>query len=243
MKLIWSALFAILSVVLARAQDYRLNDSLYVWEMHGVAMIEDPAHPANVSGKYYYGSAARVVDTDIHRFPASMEVNEGYMMSGHWVRVIIRRDTGYVFDGFLSHLKPFDLRSDARGLELLRANFSGSAEVSKDVRAYSAQAMSEGESHEMSFDNGVQWTIRKVKPCIVEQYTFPEWRYAEVYQFMMAVYSNYFDQSATFMAEPEFVRKTGNRVEFVLKDEQGMRQITLLHKGRSWVINTLSCND
>lgn len=242
MKLFFMAVLVCGVSLCASAQGYRLNDTLYVWEMHGVDLVYNPAQPNDAANKYYYGSPARVVDTDIHRFPASMEVNEGFEMPGYWVKVIIRQDTGYVFDGFLSRLRPFDLRSDTRGMDLARTNFSGSAEVSKDIRAYSPATMSEGESREMAFDNGIDWTVKKVKPCIVEKYTLPDLRFAEVYQFMMAVYSNYFDQNANSMAEPEFVRLNGVRYEFILREDSGTQQITVFRQGKEWVINAFACD-
>src|SRR5690606_10763854 len=223
------------------AQDYRLNDTLYIWEMHGLEMIDDPANPDQNREKFYYGLPARVVDTDIRRYPVSMEVNEGFQMPGHWVRVIINQDTGYVFDGYLSGLKPFDLRSNARGINLVRHNLSGSGEVSKGVQSITPQGLNEGESRDINFDNGIDWNIKNVKPCLVEKYTIPRARFVDAYQWMMAVYSNYFDQNATYMAEPEFIRINGTKYEFILKDNGQNRKISVYHKNGRWVINSFLC--
>lgn len=227
------------------AQDlpYRLNDTLYIWEMHGADMVDDPNQPDQVKNKFYYGASARIVDIDIRRYPASMEVNEGYDLEGHWVKVIINRDTGYVFDGFLGTYPPFDLRSNAQGIELVLNNYSGSAQVSKAVRSFSEAGLENGESREASFEVGIDWSIKHVKPCLVEKYNLSIGRFSEAYQFMMAVYSNYFDQEANFMAEPEFVRMNGNKSEFILKDKGPNKQISLYHQNGQWVINTFMCSE
>lgn len=230
--------------VQAQKPEYRLNDTLYVWEMHGVTMIDDPQSPGQVKNRYYYGSPARVVDINPGTRPVSMEVNEGYELPGHWVRVIINRDTGFVFDGFLGAFPPFDLRSDAQGIELVQKNYSGSAHVSKAVRSSTPQeGLADGESQEMQFENGIQWELKKVKPCLIEKYTIPTNRYAEAYQFMMAVYSNYFDQDANFMAEPEFLRQNGNKTEFILRGNGGNQQIAVYKSGNAYLINAFTCTD
>lgn len=222
---------------------YRLNDTMYIWEMHGADMIDDPAQPDQVKNKFYYGASARIVDVDIHRYPVSMEVNEGYELQGHWVKVIINRDTGYVFDGFLGAYQPFDLRSNAQGIELVLNNYPGSAQVSKAVRSFSEAGLENGESREASFENGIDWSIKHVKPCLVEKYSLSTRRFSEAYQFMMAVYSNYFDQEANYMAEPEFVRINGNKTDFILKGDGPNRQISLYHQNGQWVINTFRCSE
>lgn len=243
MKYWLTILLMTIIILTGKGQDYSLNDTLYIWEMHGLEMIADPENPKQIQEKFYYGLPARVVDTDIHRFPASMEVNEGFSLPGHWVRVIINQDTGYVFDGYLSHLKPFDLRSDARGIDLVRQNFQGTALVSEGIRSSAAGKLEEGESRSMRFENDIKWTIRDVKPCIVEKYIVPGVRFSVVYQLMMAVYSNYFDQNATYMAEPEFLRMNGNRYDFILRGDTNSRQISILRKNGQWVINAFSCSN
>ena len=160
------------------------------------------------------------------------------------MRGIIQQDTGYVFDGYLGKLKPFDLRSNAQGIDLVMANYEGTAQVSKEVRSFSLQeGLENGESRESSFYNGIEWNIRNVNPCVVEKYTIPTRRFSEAYQFMMAVYSNYFDQEVNFMAEPEFLRMSGNRTDFFLRGKEKNKQISLYREGNAFVINSFLCSD
>ncbi|HLT93434.1 MAG TPA: hypothetical protein VKZ56_02680 [Membranihabitans sp.] len=242
--LIIGVVLMIYSLASAQNAEYRLNETLYVWEMHGVQMIDHPSKPDPIKSRYYYGLPARVVDIEPFKYQASVEVNDGYEMQGHWVRVIIQQDTGYVFDGYLGKLKPFDLRSNAQGIDLVMANYEGTAQVSKEVRSFSLQeGLENGESRESSFYNGIEWNIRNVNPCVVEKYTIPTRRFSEAYQFMMAVYSNYFDQEVNFMAEPEFLRMSGNRTDFFLRGKEKNKQISLYREGNAFVINSFLCSD
>lgn len=212
-------------------QSYRLNDTLYVWEMHGADIVTTPAHPDKILSKSYYGTPACVVDTDIGKYPTSMEINPGLKIQGNWVKVIIKKDTGYIFDGFLSHFKSFDLRSDDRGIALTQQNFSSSEVVSKDILTFEPGKLVEGQSRDIQFDNGVRWNMKNIQSCLLETYYVPNARLAEAYQLMMAVYSNYFDQSATYMSEPEFLQMNGNKYEFIVKSQENSRRITLYKKG------------
>ena len=233
----------ILSLPVAHSQSYRLNDTLYLWEMHGANMVSHPDQPTQKVEKFYYGSSARVVDTKIGKYPARMEVNPGFELQGYWVRVIMDRDTGYIFDGFLSHLRPFDLRTNERGIALAQKNFSTDEAVSKDLRMFREKGPEEGQQINLTFKNGLHWNIKNVKSCFVETYSYPNNRLAEAYQFMMAVYSNYFDHNATFMSEPEFLRTTGNKYEFLLKEKDVNRRITLFRKGSGFIIGSHHCKE
>lgn len=225
----------------ATAQTYRLNDTMYVWEMRGADLLSQAGDITQVIGKYYYGSPARVVDTDIGKYPARMEIKPGYNLQGYWVRVIIDRDTGYVFDGYLSPLKPFDLRSNAVGIELVQNNFNTNGEISKDILTVEKGKLDEGKSRDIRFDNGIHWNVKNIQSCLLETYTYPGARLSEAYQFMMAVYSNYFDQGATYMSEPEFLQMNGNKHEFIIRAKENNQRITLYKKGEEYIISSYSC--
>lgn len=231
------------AISLSYGQSYLLNDTLYVWEMRGANVIASPAHPDQILNKSYYGTAARVVDTEIGEHPTSIEINPGLQIQGNWVKVIVRKDTGYVFDGYLSRFKPFDLRSDDQGIDLVRQNFSIGEAVSKDILTYEPGQLGEGQSRDIRFKNGVRWNMKNIQSCLLESYYIPKVRFAEAYQLMMAVYSNYFDQSATYMSEPEFLRMNGNKYEFILKGKNSPLRISLYHEGDEYIISSYSCAD
>ena len=241
MKNLLLALIISFIVFSVNAQSYRLNDTMYVWEIRGADMISQPGDQTQVIEKSYYGSSARVVDTDIGKHPVIMEDNPGYNLQGYWVKVILNRDTGYVFDGYLSPLKPFDLRSNAMGIALAQENFQIDGEVSKDILTVQKGKPDEGKSRDLRFDNGIQWNVKNIQSCILETYTYPGARLTEAYQFMMAVYSNYFDQNATYMSEPEFLQMNGNKHEFIIRAKEKNQRITLYKKGRDYIISSYSC--
>lgn len=237
---LFTLLFAF-AALFANAQTYRLNDTMYVWEMRGAGMFSQAGNISQVTGKFYYGSAARVVDTNIGRYPASMEIKTGFNLQGHWVKVIIERDTGYVFDGYLSAVKPFDLKSNASGIALAQENFQIDGAVSKDILTVQKGKLGEGKSRDIQFDNGIRWNVKNIQSCILETYTYPGARLTEAYHLMMAVYSNYFDQNATYILEPEFLQMNGNKHEFIVRSKENNQRITLYKKGNSYIISSYSC--
>lgn len=224
-------------------QSYLFNDTMYVWEMRGANVIASPSQPGQILNKSYYGTAARIVDMNIGEHPTSIEITPGLEIQGNWVKVIIKNDTGYIFDGYLSHFKTFDLRSDAKGIALAQHNFSSDAAVSKDILTYEPGAMSEGQSRNIRFDNGIRWNLKNIQSCLLETYYVPKVRFAEAYQLMMALYSNYFDQNATYMSEPEFLRMNGKKHEFLLKNKDSPLRISLYHEGGEYIISSYSCAD
>lgn len=228
---------------LSYSQSYLFNDTMYVWEMRGADILATPSHPSQILNKSYYGTAARVVDTEIGKHPTSMEINPGLKIQGNWVKVIIKKDTGYIFDGYLSHFKPFDLRSDDRGIALVQQNFTIGDAVSKDILTYEPGHLGEGQSHDIRFENGIRWNMKNIQSCLLETYYVPKARFSEAYQLMMGVYSNYFDQNATYMSEPEFLRMDGNKYEFLLKSKNNPLRITVYHEGKEYIISSYSCAD
>lgn len=225
----------------AFGQTYIFNDTLYVWEMRGANVIKTPAPDGQILSKSYYGSAVRVVDKNIGEHPATIEIQPGLKVQGHWIKVIVKKDTGYIFDGYLSHFKTFDLRSDASGIDLAYENFPSDALVSKDIRSYEPGNVSEGQSRDIRFENGIRWNLKNIENCLLETYHIPTVRYAEAYQLMMALYSNYFDQKATYMSEPEFLQQSGLKHQFVLRNKDHPLRISLYHQNGEYIISSYSC--
>lgn len=244
-KIIWlfpllSTLFMSLSM---NAQSYRLNDTLYIWDMRGADLVQNPDNPDDITRKYYYGTPARVVDTQIHKFPHNKNIDSGLSIQGHWVKVILERDTGYVFDAHLSHLRPFDLRSDAVGQALVSANYNSSENIEKETRSSTERYYMEGEKQTVQYTNGITWMIQKLESCEVEKYKLPNVDFKEAYLWMMAVYSNYFHHSATSMMEPAFLRMNGNKYEFIVREGKRTSQITLYREGGHYWISAFNCLD
>lgn len=233
----------LLTMLSSHGQSYRLNDTMYIWEMHGAEIVEHPTKTNQILGKHYYGSTARIVDTDIGKYHETREVIPGFNLQGNWVKAIVDQDTGYIFDGYLSHLKSFDLRSDETGITLVQKNFLSDETVSKGIRSFENGELGEGQSLDIQFENGIHWNLKNIQSCMLETYSYPGARLTEAYEFMMAVYSNYFDQNATYMSEPQFVRMNGNKFEFKVRSDKTTIQITLYNKGNAYVISSYSCPD
>ena len=95
---------------------YAFGDSIFVWAT-SLNMRESPDPDATVVEKVTYGSAVVIVDDSIgkvaHKYKAieSKSLENGdrskpYYINGFWVKVNFDGTVGYVFDGYLSKIKP-----------------------------------------------------------------------------------------------------------------------------------------
>lgn len=89
---------------------YDLGDTLHVWATSGLNMREGPGTDFPKMKKLEYGDKVQVIDDYLRSTPLSITVvkksksTDAFVMKGHWVRVIIGTQEGYVFDGYLSRL-------------------------------------------------------------------------------------------------------------------------------------------
>jgi len=108
-----------LSVTVARAQFtaqyFSVGDSLFVWAKDGLSLRSEPLAKSSKKRGLSYGTPVVVVggskSDSITVIPAATD-KEGqrtpaFRLHGRWLRVSAGRDTGYVFDGYLSKMEPF----------------------------------------------------------------------------------------------------------------------------------------
>jgi Bacterial SH3 domain len=96
---------------------YGFGDSLFVWAAT-LNLREDADAEAFIKEKIPYGTAVIIVDDSIGRFDFKYKamtpqtLSDGhktkpFLLHGFWVKVNFNGITGYVFDGYLSKVKPF----------------------------------------------------------------------------------------------------------------------------------------
>ncbi|MFK8004974.1 MAG: SH3 domain-containing protein [Saprospiraceae bacterium] len=89
---------------------YDWGDTLHVWATSGLNMREGPGTDFPKMKKLEYGDKVQVIDDYLRSTPLSLTIikkskkSDAFVMKGHWVRVIIGTQEGYVFDGYLSRL-------------------------------------------------------------------------------------------------------------------------------------------
>jgi hypothetical protein len=94
---------------------YVWGDTLHVWATSGLNMREGPGTDFPKMKKLEYGDKVQVIDDYLRSTPLNITVvkkskeSDAFVMKGHWVRVIIGSQEGYVFDGYLSRLPVFKI--------------------------------------------------------------------------------------------------------------------------------------
>lgn len=89
---------------------YEWGDTLHIWATSGLNMREGPGTDFPKIKKLEYGEPVKVIDDYLRSTPLSITVikkskdSDAFNLKGHWVRVLIGTQEGYVFDGYLSRL-------------------------------------------------------------------------------------------------------------------------------------------
>ena len=89
---------------------YVWGDTLHVWATSGLNMREGPGTDFPKMKKLEYGDKVQVIDNYLRSTPLSLTIikksktSDSFVINGHWVRVIIDSQEGYVFDGYLSQM-------------------------------------------------------------------------------------------------------------------------------------------
>jgi Bacterial SH3 domain len=97
---------------------YQYGDKLFVWAKSGLNIRKEPSPKGELVGKISFGKEITVIDEAIQTYPFSLEVGKlGTMektgskkkliFKGFWVKIRLDSVEGYVFDAYLSTLRPF----------------------------------------------------------------------------------------------------------------------------------------
>lgn len=109
------------------------GDKYYVWANSGLNLRESCSRSAKIITTIPYGEIVTIDSTQSeYNFEAeifgSIKVKEKWTPShsirGYMVKISYKNNEGYVFDGFLSKLKPFDKDKNILELEILIKNDS-----------------------------------------------------------------------------------------------------------------------
>jgi Bacterial SH3 domain len=152
MRLITSLIFVILATNAYAINDYNLGDNLFIWAKNGLNIRKDPNSNSPIVGKLSFGKKIIVIDENLKRTPFSLEINKikelennnseetikekkksknRLIFNGFWVKIRFNNIEGYVFDAYLSTLKPLsnDKNTSKKGedydehYELFKINF------------------------------------------------------------------------------------------------------------------------
>ncbi|GAA5221370.1 hypothetical protein [Membranihabitans marinus] len=239
MKAIVFTVFNILILFAGYGQSsYGFGQNLYVWNHQGTTMYETADKSSNKVGKFYYGQQARVVDMSIKSKTLYQEIAEGLGVGGHWVKVIIKQDTGYVFDGDLARMEPLLTTQSLRGIDLVSSVYKSQGQIESGLQS-GAKA---GKKIEMDFDEGIHFIRRTVSSCISEDYIIDNADFNEAYYLMYTIYSNLFVTESSEMIYPVFQRQVGKIHYFTLTEDGKIQEIQLQQQGQGYKISTYHCD-
>lgn len=230
--------FYLYPITVKSQRHYQLNDTLYVWSMQGAPIYEEADNPGSKIKTYYYGEAARVVDTKIGKHKDNRYIGKDFKFSGAMVKVIMQKDTGYVYDGYLSALRPLNPRSGNRGIQLLEASFGKEPVVTEKTRTSNGQ---QGEKSVSEYGKNIRYVKELKGNCTVETFTLNNVRLNGAYYFMMTVYSNYFLKDADSIEEPDFTQNARGKYHFTVKSGAERKRITIQKSGNTYEVSSFEC--
>ena len=115
------------------AQIYKTEDTLYVWAKSGLLLRNGDTANAKVISSIPFGTRIILKEAIYHdslditirekKGPARTNINTiDWNIKGSYVKIHCSKGTGYVFSGYLGHLKPFQ-NDRSTYLDLLKQNF------------------------------------------------------------------------------------------------------------------------
>jgi hypothetical protein len=117
-------LFSLFSIHSFAIDSYFSGDSLYIWAKRGLSLRKVPNLNAERIAVLPFGTCVVAQSSKFSNSEDSVEVEElnavidqrgkalpAYLIKGSWVKVRANGKEGYVFDGYLSTLAPFDSKS------------------------------------------------------------------------------------------------------------------------------------
>ena len=143
---------------------YDWGDTLHVWATSGLNMREGPRTDFPKMKKLEYGDKVQVIDDYLRSTPLSITVikkskkSAAFVMKGHWVRVIIGNQEGYVFDGYLSRLPVLKNKKDEIGGGFWSESFNEYAKREFGISYFEKDSNRIKEMHtHIKYDNGFEW--------------------------------------------------------------------------------------
>ena len=87
-------------------------DKTFVWSVKGLALREQPGISAKRIINIPYGQSVTIISNDEPSVTMSSKIDgflSSYKLEGKWVKILYNEKEGYVFNGFLSTMPPFNI--------------------------------------------------------------------------------------------------------------------------------------
>lgn len=234
-------IFIVISVFpsILKGQDYNYvaGDTLYNWAKSGLNIRTEPSITATKIGKINYGETVQVLSTEGFRYNYSIEIIKSvkigeisypnYSSNGHWIKIHYQGDEGYVFDGYLSFLKPLNFKQGHEnqilygGMEEYIKQSYGIYKVIKDMYP----EKSERHHRRTIYENGIIIEAKGSVGWYYRQIIVPEAQLKEgLLLFLLGTnydIKRYQEENFKEDMPPRLLKKTATELEFFFGGPEG----------------------
>ncbi len=159
---VFTLLFSVLCWASAQAiGSYKAGDKLSVLAKSGLSLRANPGSKGKKKSTVAFGTVVTVLAEGMKVTAHEVEEFKGYTIKGHWVKVKVGSEDGWVFDGYLSHLKVNPETEEAKGVSADRDMFDAlysQTSARKGDRKNIKQEGS-GEAYEQAYEDGSKLSV------------------------------------------------------------------------------------
>jgi hypothetical protein len=156
-------LFSILSWASAQAiGSYKAGDKLTVLAKSGLSLRANPGSQGKKKSSLPFGTIVTVLAEGLNVTKHEVEEFKGYFIKGHWVKVKVGKEEGWVFDGYLSHLKVIPESQEAKGVSADRDMFDALYSQTSPRKGDRVDVKQEnGEAYNQGYEDGSKLTVQR----------------------------------------------------------------------------------
>lgn len=141
---------------------YKAGDKLTVLAKSGLSLRSNPNSQGKKKSTLPFGTVVTVEAEGFKVTPHHVEEFKGFVIKGHWVKVKSNGEEGWVFDGYLSHLKVSPDSQEANGVsddkDMFDALYAQSSPRKGDKKETSKDNTI---SYEQGYEDGTRLSVRR----------------------------------------------------------------------------------
>jgi hypothetical protein len=141
---------------------YKAGDKLTVLAKSGLSLRSNPNSQGKKKSTLPFGTVVTVEAEGLKATPHQVEEFKGYSIKGYWVKVKANGEEGWVFDGYLSHLKVIPASQEAKGVSADRDMFDA-LYAQTAARKGDRKEVEKGSdySYEQGYEDGTKLTVKR----------------------------------------------------------------------------------
>ncbi|GAB3659396.1 hypothetical protein GCM10028791_32820 [Echinicola sediminis] len=229
-------LFSLLLCLGLSAKDFKAGTSVYVINYLGTELKSRPSENARTISSLVPGERLEILHST--QKSASQKVHMQLELTGTWLEVKRKDQSGYVFSGDLSDIPPsLSPNQPTTTFPQLLGKKQGTKEAKDTVELY-------GKNYPVSskvtlFENAT-YTVSAYQDCFSHIYTFDKLSFNEVFHHMRNGHLLFDENSGDFIA-PRLIKRNETTLVFQLPDSDNEIRL-VIQKNGSIDIQQFSCH-